>query len=201
MYVKKTIDRLNVLKNDSRWQKILSADKIEINGQVYNNFNYYENKLEEYASNLYGDGIAAVIHGDLCLSNILYDHTSRIFKFIDPRGAFGERSIYGDSKYDVAKLRHSFCGFYDFIVSDLFDLKESGENSFILNLYTEDHHREISAYFDKKMTEAGYDLEKIKLIEVLLFLSMIPLHDDNFNRQKAMYLTGVRLINQLNIIN
>jgi hypothetical protein len=27
---------------------------------------------------------------------------------IDPRGSFGEVGIYGDNKYDIAKMRHSF---------------------------------------------------------------------------------------------
>ena len=75
--------------------------------------------VERLAENVQG----CVVHGDLCLSNILYDLRSRVCKLIDPRGSFGAAGIYGDPRYDVAKLYHSIYGLYDFITNDLFHVE------------------------------------------------------------------------------
>ena len=73
-------------------------------------------EVDRLAENVQG----CIVHGDLCLSNILYDLRSRICKLLDPRGSFGAAGIYGDPRYDVAKLYHSIYGLYDFITNDLF---------------------------------------------------------------------------------
>ena len=106
-------------------------------------------------------------------------------------------SIYGDIKYDLAKLRHSFSGHYDFIVSDLFKIEEPAEGQYFYSVYTEDYHEQIAKYFDEALSKKGYNLWEIKFIESLLFLSMLSLHTNNPARQKAMYVTGVRLLNEL----
>ena len=139
------------------------------------------------------------IHGDLFLGNILFDSTSKIFKFIDPRGNFGDVGIYGDTKYDIAKLRHSFVGNYDFIVADLFTINYNDEVGWDFKILNEKYHEQISNYFDLELEKNGYDLNQIKFIEALLFISMVPLHSDNIKRQQAMYLTGILKLNELNI--
>jgi len=64
------------------------------------------------------------MHGDLCFCNILYDINSQAIKLLDPKGSFGKIGIYGDIKYDIAKLKHYVHGKYDFIINDLFHLKK-----------------------------------------------------------------------------
>ncbi len=199
IYYKKTLERLEKMETDRSWKKLKEQNEIFINGRKYNNINHFIKLLEKAVKKLYIKKEMTFIHGDLCLSNILFDPINRIFKFIDPRGHFGVASIYGDIKYDIAKLRHSFSGFYDFIISDTFEFKEESDSSFIFHNHTEKIHHEIADYFDAQLIKRGYDLEQIKLIEALLFLSMTPLHDDHPARQKAMYLTGIILINQTKI--
>jgi hypothetical protein len=116
---------------------------------------------------------------------------------IDPRWYFWELWVYWDIKYDIAKLRHSLVWNYDFIVSDLFKIEEKN-NEFIFNIYNEEWHQNISKYFDIKLQEKLWNIENIKFIEALLFLTMIPLHSDNFERQKAMYLIAVQKFNLIN---
>jgi streptomycin 6-kinase len=55
---------------------------------------------------------ATVLHGDFCFSNILYDFRMGRIKTIDPRGIDlnNELTIYGDTRYDLAKLSHSILG-------------------------------------------------------------------------------------------
>ena len=55
------------------------------------------------------------IHGDCQFNNIMYNKHTRDFVFIDPRGYFGSRSIYGIEEYDEAKILFALSGY------DLFD--------------------------------------------------------------------------------
>ena len=61
-----------------------------------------QGEVERLAENVQG----SVVHGDLCQANIHDDLRSRVGKLVDPRGSFGTAGIYGDPRYDVAKLYH-----------------------------------------------------------------------------------------------
>ena len=140
-----------------------------------------------------------VMHGDYCGSNILVDTDSQQIKLIDPRGSFGgDYSVSGDPLYDTAKLFHSIEGLYDFIITDQFSIDETEEGEITFNINITDEQRSCLRRV-KDILEAKYSgvLYKVKLIEALLFLSMIPLHKDKPLRQKAMYFTGIELLNQL----
>lgn len=197
MYYSKLYFRLGQLSKKSYWKTIFSLKNITVNGQRLKNISGFEKQVGQMARRLYNRKHMSFIHGDLCLSNILYDAESRLVKLVDPRGSFSKMSVYGDIKYDLAKLRHSFGGFYDFIVSDLFRIQEQSPGHFTYKVFAEKYHQEISRQFDQMLIASHYKLEEIKFIEALLFLSMIPLHDDNHNRQQAMYVTGLKLLNEL----
>ena len=107
-----------------------------------------------------------------------------------------EATIYGDSKYDIAKLRHSVCGLYDFIVHGMYNLTDSG-NIFELNILTSTDYSALETIFDDLCIKNGFEPDEIKFIEGLLFLSMIPLHGDDFNRQKAFFVKSIELLNKV----
>jgi GTP:adenosylcobinamide-phosphate guanylyltransferase/aminoglycoside phosphotransferase len=65
-----------------------------------------------------------VIHGDCTFSNTLVDYLNQVW-FIDPRGTFGGSKIYGDPRYDWAKLYYSAVGNYDKINSKKFSVDRS----------------------------------------------------------------------------
>lgn len=198
MYRKKTINRIEALTKDETWANLFTAETITINGIVYAGWPTFEKQLKAITADLYDQSPMTFLHGDLCLSNILFDPHSRIFKFIDPRGNFGTPSVYGDHHYDIAKLRHSFASRYDFIVSDLF-IAENTSEGFIFETFHEAAHERISAYFDTALVAHGYNLQTIRTIEALLFISMLPLHSDSPSRQRAMFLTGIKLLNTLDL--
>ena len=77
-------------------------------------------RLEKRIIGMCNDSInyVSIVHGDLAFSNILYSPRNTIFKFIDPRGNFVIDTIYGDYRYDLAKLRHCYHGRYDEIIND-----------------------------------------------------------------------------------
>ena len=196
LYYDKTVQRVEELKRQKRyWQHLLNEEKITINGVKYNGIKVLWKSVEKYAQNISKNVTQTIIHGDYCFSNILFDSSNYMFKLIDPRGRLNaEATIYGDSRYDIAKLRHSVCGLYDFIVQGLFKISEKYK-TFEYKVLTTRDYKVLEKIFDNLVVQNGYNPQDIKFIEGLLFLSMIPLH--NFNRQKMFYLRAVELLNSV----
>lgn len=139
--------------------------------------------------------IPGVSHGDLCLSNVLYDSRADNLKVLDPRGLNADQktTILGDLKYDYAKFVHSIAGFYDHIVAGLFTLKNNGFMKFNLEIHVDQKTREVQALFDSRFILNGVTVKEIYPLVVLLFLSMLPLHADKPERQFAFLANALRL--------
>lgn len=141
--------------------------------------------------------LPGIIHGDLCLSNILFDSRSNQIKLIDPRGLNfnDEPTIWGDQRYDLAKLAHSVIGLYDLIISDRFRYVESNNYNFSLSFNIT---QEIGKVQDEllKTNFKGIEIIDVYPLIILLFISMLPLHNDRKDRQKAMLANAVRLYNE-----
>jgi hypothetical protein len=197
IYVNKTLDRIQKLKSQKEFVKLFQYESLIINGLSYKNLPAILDEFINKLSDLCGlDNETHFIHGDYCFSNILFDVNSFIIKLIDPRGSFGSKGIYGDSRYEIAKLRHSAIGRYDFIVSNLF--KISANNNVInYEIASNENFRISEEIFDSCIVNNGYNLKEIKLIETSLFISMLPLHSDDFNRQLVLYVTGIIKLNEL----
>ncbi len=137
-----------------------------------------------------------LMHGDFCFSNILYDFKSKTIRVIDPRGLDldGNYSIYGDIRYDVAKLSHSILGLYDFIIGGFFTYSEKDAYNIILEFEKESFLNAIQENF-RHQHFAGYSLMELNTYPILvhLFLSMLPLHKDDALRQKVMLANALRL--------
>lgn len=196
VYLDKTVSRLESLQRQPEWHTILDYPLIVHNNQELINIPELMEWLKEQINLLAESSGNCIIHGDLCFSNILFDINNQIIRLIDPRGSFGAKSIYGDPRYDIAKLRHSACGLYDFIVADLFEVRQNG-NQFQTEIFAPKELKSISVVFDELVEEFGYQPSEIRLIEGLLFISMLPLHSDKIERQKMMYLTGLTILNDL----
>ena len=196
LYMNKTWQRLNELKNqDMYWEKLWNYKYIVINNQKYKNIMNYEEQLKMEIEKLVDSSKVTIMHGDYCFSNILFDTNSFVCKLIDPRGRLQEQSIYGDPRYDIAKIRHSAVGGYDFAVHGLFTLKENKNYFYISDNYPLFQDK-LTKIFDNLTIEFGYNVKEIQLIEALLFATMIPLHKDCIERQKLFYLKAVKKINE-----
>lgn len=196
MYVQKTIDRLGNYTFHDELEKI-SAGCI-LNGKALLSLKDCLDQLNPLFDWCISDStVASVIHGDFCFSNILYNPQSKSFRLIDPRGSFGEFTIHGDPKYDIAKLSHSIRGHYDFIVRDHFYYSRDDQNV-RLKLFNTQQHASISDAFNDIFIGNNIDYSNaISFIEGTLFLSMVPLHQDSPQRQVAMLLNGLELITDL----
>lgn len=136
-----------------------------------------------------------VWHGDLHFSNIFYDFRSQQIKLIDPRGRDfeGRRTHYGDCRYDIAKLYHSVVGRYDAILAGRYTLNWDGRHKFDLSVPVSAQHELVEASVLGR-TFGGYDRTDWALpMTISLFLSMLPLHYENRDRQMALLANALRL--------
>lgn len=136
-----------------------------------------------------------VMHGDFCFSNILYDFRTGRIKTIDPRGIDlnDNITIYGDTRYDIAKLSHSILGLYDWIIAGYYDVTIKNQQiSFSIDIPK--HILSIQNLFIS-LIEKHYNLDKKALyaMQIQLFLSMLPLHADDPQRQHALMANSFRL--------
>jgi dTDP-glucose pyrophosphorylase len=195
-YWNKTVERLEVFAGQNRnFAQLTAANAVELNGKRLAGWPKIRREIEARVRKLSAKPRGQIIHGDLCFPNILYDPVSRLFKFIDPRGSFGESGIYGDGRYDIAKLLHSLDGGYDFLIHDMFLLEQQGTRVQLEQFFPATRHAVLQAF--SNIFGADYSLDEVRALEGLLFLSMCPLHQDKPTRQVAMFATGLRILNGL----
>ena len=194
MYLKKTLKRMEKMRENS--PLLVDFDRpLIINGEKYLSLNEIMARLPELIKEkLLEIDKFTIIHGDLCFANMLVDSNYSFVKCIDPRGSFGAYDIYGDPRYELAKLLHSIEGKYDYIIKDLFEINCS-DNEIEYHVTEQEHSCAVLDIFNSvfKAELEGQEKE-IKLIEALLFISMIPLHTESKKHQLAMLATGIILL-------
>jgi choline kinase len=177
--------------------KYLVTEDLKINGVTYKSFKKIQKKLYARIEELYSEDDFCIVHGDFCFNNILYDVPHRLIKLIDPRGSFGNKykGLYGDIKYDLAKLLHSAIGGYDYMVNNLYQVHFDG-NNINYQIFYKQNNQIIAEKAQQLVASLGYSLKDIMLIVGTLFLTMPPLHSDSSSRQRMMYIHGIKLINE-----
>lgn len=150
---------------------------------------FFEKYLDDFIKDN-NDSIAQICHGDLVFSNIIYNSANNSLKLIDPRGNFCDNIIYGDIRYDIAKLSQCVIGNYDYIVNGLYTL--DGTN---YTLYSSTSNELKQKLFDVVTT--GYNKNDILFLVIVQFMTMIPLHKENENNQMLMHYRAIELLNDL----
>lgn len=135
-------------------------------------------------------------HGDLCLSNILYDKRTLLLKLIDPRGAERVEELYTDPYYDLAKLSHSVLGLYDFLNNGLFEIGLDTDLKVAVRIDGPDRSI-FQQTFRDRVEAAGFSISGIRLFEASLFLSMLPLHIDVPQKVLAFVLNAIAILDDL----
>ncbi|WP_205953336.1 capsular biosynthesis protein [Pantoea stewartii] len=187
-----------VTKNESRLDEFVKSNprysKVVCDSQG-NKF-YLKNILNEMHELIDEKSAPTFIHGDFCFSNILYDFKKNDIKVIDPRGIDfnGKLSIYGDIRYDLAKILHSAIGKYDYIISDRFIIMDDG---LVLTLKIPDSSANLTDLIKKQFENSSFSYKEILAITTTLFLSMLPLHYDRPDRQAAFVATAINLYKEV----
>ncbi|WP_117883842.1 sugar phosphate nucleotidyltransferase [Aureibaculum luteum] len=197
IYIKKTEERIKKIidLNDNKFNLFLNGNEngiLEINGKQYKSWKLLKDQIYGKVKDFYNENHNCLIHGDYCFSNLLYDVNSGVLRIIDPRGSWGENEN-GDIKYDLAKLRHSISGDYDYIVNDLFSYRII-DYKVEYQVFSRKENNLVKLHFDSIISNK-FNLKHIKLIEGLLFLSMVPLHSNSKNRQLLMLAKAIELLN------
>jgi hypothetical protein len=194
MYFDKTINEYINFKNSFEDSDLFYNDVLILNGNEYKNFeiiwnesntNKILNDLLNYKSNM--------IHGDMCFSNILYHDIAGI-KLIDMRGSFGKKGIHGDTLYDLSKLAHSIDGGYEFFINDKFNVKKIYKNEYELTLNNTQNKKDAFDSFWLKFSNENK--KNINFIQGMIYIGMCARHYDSKERQLAMYLTGIKILNE-----
>jgi hypothetical protein len=200
MYIDKTeTEYFKLINNFSYFKLFEDTNSVYLNGTELKTFKVIWPKLKQYIEKTCLSKTLTFIHGDMCFSNILYGknpiNNDIVLKFIDPRGSFGNTKIYGDIYYDLAKIMHSCDGKYEYIITDNFELIDNNVN-FKLNFHKQDS-TDIKNVLDKIILQHKFNNTKILLLQGLIFIGMCARHYDSQIRQKAMFLTGLRILNNV----
>ena len=144
--------------------------EIVINGRKCRNIFYHKRELQKKIEKLKENCEQfAFIHGDCTFSNLMVrEDNSPVL--IDPRGYFGFSELYGDVRYDWAKLYYSVVGNYDQFNLKRFRLTigDTAKKGVYLKI-TSNHWEGLeNDFFD--MT--GTDREEIQLLHAVIWLSL-----------------------------
>jgi 5-methylthioribose kinase len=109
-----SIQKVLIRFNETDWNSIPGFNEItHVNYIKIKDMNYYITKINELLDVIVS-GITeykfALIHGDINLGNIMTNCSGDI-RFIDPRGYFGNLSLFGIEEYDFAKLLFGLSGY------------------------------------------------------------------------------------------
>ncbi|ASJ71649.1 phosphotransferase [Granulosicoccus antarcticus] len=189
LYLPKTIERLRAFEG-AQLESLAGTLKFAKGSNLRSIASIASTYIAEVA-----EANTAIVHGDFCFSNLLFDSRTAGLKLIDPRGMDSKNQlcIYGDQRYDVAKMYHSVAGRYDFIIAGRYEI--NGED---ITFPDETRVADLEKVFESVFFRPDrFDKTEILAINVLLFLSMIPLHADRPDRQVAMLLNAYRLYRKL----
>ena len=193
MYIDKTATEYQNFVKMYNDEELFTQTNLTINDIQYKNFTEIWPAIEKNIKHLLLNYVPSVIHGDMCFSNILY-HEQVGPRFIDMRGSFGQKGIYGDPIYDYAKLFHSVNGGYEYIINDKFIVNKTKQAEYKIKLLTTDNKQ--LAYNSFTNTFKHLNLPLIKLVEGLIYIGMCARHYDSKSRQLIMYLTGIKSLNE-----
>lgn len=164
-YFNKTMDRLAVIEDLVPFAR---EKVIKINEKPCRNVFFHKRELEKQLEQLTCKTFV-FIHGDCTFSNMMLRENGEPV-LIDPRGYFGYSELYGDVRYDWAKLYYSIVGNYDRFNLKRFhltigDTPEAGVSLSVESNGWEDMEKD---FFE--LTQANE--QEIKLLHAVIWLSL-----------------------------
>ena len=161
-YFNKTMQRLSKIEDMIPFAR----DRfVTVNGRNCRNVYFYRDRLEKALEKLQCETFS-FIHGDCTFSNLMIRENGQPV-FIDPRGYFGFTELYGDVRYDWAKLYYSIVGNYDRFNLKKFDL-DILEDEVKLSIESNGWEELEGDFFEL----TGADADEIKLLHAVIWLSL-----------------------------
>ncbi len=180
-YYQKTMDRLAKIEDMIPFTR---EKEIVVNGRRCRNVYYYKRELEKRIEQLRCDKFA-FIHGDCTFSNMML-RENRESVLLDPRGYFGYTEIFGDVRYDWAKMYYSIVGNYDrFNLGDFtLDIQDTGITLAIDSNRWED----MESYFFEL---TGANRHEIRLLHAVIWLSLTTYAWQDYDSVCGAFYNGI----------
>lgn len=166
-YFYKTFDRIGKIQDLVPFAR---DREIVVNKRKCRNVFYHKRRLEKAVDKLVRSCSSfAFIHGDCTFSNMMLRKNGKPV-LIDPRGYFGYTELYGDIRYDWAKMYYSIVGNYDrFNLKDfMLEIGETPEEGVRLTIASNHWEDMEQDFFGLTGTDEG----EIKLLHALIWLSL-----------------------------
>ena len=175
-YFNKTMQRLSIIEYLVPGAR---EKTIRVNGRDCRNVFFHKELLEKRLEKLRTERFP-FIHGDCTFSNLMVRESGEPV-LIDPRGYFGFTELYGDERYDWAKLYYSIVGNYDRFNLKNFTLDIGGQsivNGDVISDLSEGEVRlliESNGWEDMEedfFSLTGANPYEIKLLHAVIWLSL-----------------------------
>lgn len=170
----------------------LNNKEININGNLYENPVYTLKHTGDKIIELLMPNKFSFIHGDPTLQNMMYSNGKILF--IDPKAKFGNIWLYGDSKYDFAKLYYSFVGGYENFNSGKYELDV---NPFIYSIVKPRFYQLSGWYLNYLNNKLAINPNDIKLIHAIIWLRAVGyVLPRSIEQSIVAFLNGTVLFNE-----
>lgn len=188
-YINKTFDRLSTIRDMIPFAQ---NKAIKVNDRICKNIYFYKDELEKAVNNMKTKEFK-FIHGDCTFSNMmLKDNCEPIF--IDPRGYFGYTELFGDARYDWAKLYYSIVGNYDKFNRKKFKLSLL-ENEVKLEIES-NNWEDTSSYFFELLKDEVNEKE-IKLLHAIIWLSLTTYAWEDYDSIIGAFYNGIYYLEEV----
>lgn len=189
----KTLSRLDNVK------AVLPKQKLQINNKFVNiSYKDLKGLIEKSFNKIAKPEDFRVIHGDPTFSNILID-TQKNVKFIDPRGYYGNKMIYGNALYDFAKLYYSCVGNYDqFNLKNFKMVLDLDQNNAELDIASNNYEEAGLEVFNDRFSKS--EITEIRIIHALIWLALTGYVLDDYDSIVGAYLKGLFEIKTVGIV-
>lgn len=134
-----------------------------------------------------------LFHGDCQLTNTLVNDEGRVF-FIDPRGYFGKSKVFGDPRYDWAKVFYAVCGNFDQFNVKNFRFHQNADG---VEFQIASGGWEFLADELFERIPAGEGTRKeIELIHAIVWMSMASHVWEDYDSMCVAFMNGIALFNR-----
>lgn len=191
-YFNKTFERIGKIQD----MILFGRDKyITVNGRKCRNVYYHKRTLEKALDKLVENcSEFSFIHGDCTFSNMMLRENGNPV-LIDPRGYFGYTRLYGDARYDWAKVYYSIAGNYDRFNLKHFRLHISDNAEEGVKLEIDSNHWEALADDFIKMT--GQSEWEIKLLHAVIWLSLTTYAWQDYDSVLGAFYNGLYYLEEI----
>lgn len=191
-YFNKTFDRIGKVQDLVPFAR---EREIIVNGRKCRNVFFYKRELEQAVEKLVLTCERfAFIHGDCTFSNMMLRENGDPV-LIDPRGYFGYTELYGDVRYDWAKMYYSIVGNYDkFNLKDFtLDIGETTQEGVRLKIAS-NHWENMEREF---FTLTEVDEWEIKLLHAVIWLSLTTYAWQDYDSVCGAFYNGLYYLEEI----